>query len=294
MSRPARLGRGLASLIPDTALDADTGTSKQTPRLRVVPLDEIKPNPEQPRSVFAPEHLESLAASIREHGILSPLVVRKAEGRYILIAGERRLRAAALAGLKEVPIVLRDAPTPQDQLEIALVENLQRADLDPVEEARGYRRLSKEFGLRQDEIATRVGKDRSTVANALRLLKLPEFALAAVQDGRVTAGHARAVVPLAESPEELRNMLARVMAQHLSVRATEKLVAQVVATPKTVRTAARNRRENTFDYATKVLTTALQTSVAIRPLKKGGGRIVVSYNDAEELERLISHMRQSA
>jgi ParB family chromosome partitioning protein len=294
MSRHARLGRGLASLIPDSALDAEPQRDTAAARLRIVPLDQVIPNPEQPRKLFAPEDLESLAASIREHGILNPLVVRRSEGRYILIAGERRLRAAGLAGLKEVPVVTRDAPGAQEQLELALVENLQRTDLDPVEEAQGYARLSKEFGLRQDAIAQRVGKNRTTIANSLRLLRLPEFALTALQAGRISAGHARALVPLADTPDDLRTLLARVLAQQLSVRATEKLVAQVSATPRPVRNATRARRENTFDYATRILTESLQTGVAIRPLKKGGGRIIVDYSDAEELERLITHMRRSA
>ncbi|MCB9680683.1 MAG: ParB/RepB/Spo0J family partition protein [Alphaproteobacteria bacterium] len=290
MSRPARLGRGLASLIPDSAL---AGTDAPAPQagLRHVPLDEIVPNPEQPRHVFDPAELEALSDSIRVHGILSPLVVRRSEGRYILIAGERRLRAAALAGLSDVPVVVRDALTPREQLELALVENLQRSDLDPVESARGYERLSKEFGLKQDEIATRVGKDRSTVANAMRLLKLPAFALDALRDGRISAGHARTLIPLADAPDDLRRVLAQVIAKSLNVRATERLVNQLISTPKPMRNVERERREQTFDYATKVLCEALHTQVAIKPRRNGGGTIVVSYGDAEELERLISHIR---
>jgi ParB family chromosome partitioning protein len=291
MSHPARLGRGLAALIPDSALDAtDTGDHRLT--LRHVPLDEIRPNPEQPRIVFDVAELEELADSIRQHGILTPLVVRRSEGRYVLIAGERRLRAAGLAGLQEVPVVVRDAITPREQLELALVENLQRSDLDPIESARGYERLSREFGMTQDEIATRVGKDRATVANALRLLKLPESVLACVRDGRLSAGHARALVPLAESPDELRSTVAKVLAQQLNVRAAERIVAQLTARPKAVRTAERERRGRTFEYATKVLSEALHTAVQLKPRADGSGQIVIEYHDAEELERLISSLRQ--
>jgi ParB family chromosome partitioning protein len=291
MSHPARLGRGLAALIPDSALDA-TDTADHRITLRHVPLDEIRPNPEQPRIVFDVAELEELADSIRQHGILTPLVVRRSEGRYVLIAGERRLRAAGLAGLQEVPVVVRDAVTPREQLELALVENLQRADLDPIESARGYERLSREFGMTQDEIATRVGKDRATVANALRLLKLPESVLACVRDGRLSAGHARALVPLAESPDELRSTVAKVLAQQLNVRAAERIVAQLTARPKAVRTAERERRGRTFEYATKVLSEALHTAVQLKPRADGGGQIVIEYHDAEELERLISSLRQ--
>lgn len=291
MTKPARLGRGLASLIPDSALGGTEEAARAS--LRHVPLDEIVPNPEQPRHVFDALELEGLADSIREHGVLSPLVVRRAEGRYVLIAGERRLRASALAGLSEVPVVVRDAPTPRDQLELALVENLQRSDLDPVETARGYARLAKEFGLTQDEIAGRVGKDRATVANAIRLLKLPDFALDALKDGQISAGHARALLPLADAPDDLRRTLAKVIAARLPVRATERLVHQLATTPKAVRNATRERRDRTFDYATRLLTEALQTKVEIKA-KRRGGSIVVAYSDAEELERLIQRLRSSA
>lgn len=294
MSNPPALRRGLASLIPDAALDGGEARPDTRGAYRVVPLDEIKPNPEQPREVFTPGELEDLASSIRVHGVLTPLVVRRADGRYVLIAGERRLRAAGLAGLSEVPVVVRDAPTPREQLELALIENLQRADLDPVEAARGYERLAKEYKLTQDQIAERVGKDRATIANAVRLLKLPDAVLSAVRDGRLSAGHARALVPLAESPDDLRSVVATVLAQGLSVRATERMVAQLTATPKAVRTAQREKREQTFAYATKLLTDSLHTPVEIKPKKNGSGQVVISYADAEELERLISRLRQSS
>jgi len=285
--KPA-LGRGLASLIPDSAIGASDAAPK--PTLRHVPLDEIVPNPEQPREVFAEAELRSLADSVREHGILTPLVVRRAEGRYVLIAGERRLRAAGLAGLTEVPVVVRDAPSAKEQLELALVENLQRADLDVVELARGYERLAREFSLRQDEIATRVGRDRATVANTLRLLKLPPFALEPLRDGRISPGHARALVAVADSPEDLRRVLAKVLAGGLNVRATERLVAQVVATPRTLRDADRGRRARAFELATRLLRESLQTEVEIKARKKGG-TIVVHYGDAEELDRLVQKLR---
>lgn len=293
MSRPTSrgLGRGLASLIPDSALAGEGGTPEAS-ALRVVPLDEVRPNPEQPRQVFDGAELEALAASIRAHGVLSPLVVRRHEGRYVLIAGERRLRAAALAGLEEVPVLVREADQPSEQLELALVENLQRADLDPVEAARGFERLIQEYGYTQEEVAQRVGRDRSTVANAIRLLKLPDFVLQSLRDGRITAGHARALLPL-EDIDELRQVLARVIAQQLSVRATERLVAQL-AQVQTVRQAERRNRQRTLEYATRLLEEALHTSVQIRPLKKGGGRIVIDYADSEDLERLIGKLREQS
>ncbi len=283
------LGRGLASLIPDSALDGDALPEARS-KLRVVPLDEIKPNPEQPRTVFATEALGSLAASIKIHGVLQPLVVRRHEGRYVLIAGERRLRAAALAGLAEVPVVVRDADSGEVQLELALVENLQRTDLDPVESALGFRRLIDDYAYTQEDVARKVGKDRSTVANSIRLLKLPDFALDALREGKISAGHARALLPVGDD-DELRRILTRVLAQQLSVRATERLVSSLVRVLP-VRRVQREARERTLDYATQLLENALHTSVNIRPLKKGGGRIVIDYADGEDLERLISHLRQ--
>lgn len=289
---PARrgLGRGLASLIPDTTFGEDDVAQVQRAELRFVPIDEIRPNPEQPRQVFDAEQIQALAASIQRHGVLSPLVVRREEGRYFLIAGERRLRAATLAGLDEVPVVLKEAEEASDQLELALVENLQRSDLDPIEAARGYQRLIDQYGYTQDQVSARVGKDRSTVANALRLLRLPDYVLQAVRDGRLSAGHARTLLPL-EHPDDLRKVVAKVIAQDLSVRSTEAIVRQLTRTDPIRRSATERRAERTLDYANKLLTDALRTSVAIQPRKKGGGRIVIDYADAEDLERLIGKLR---
>lgn len=289
---PARsrgLGRGLASLIPDSAFEDET-TPDARPNLRVVPLDEIRANPHQPREVFDPTELAALAESIRQHGILSPLVVRKAEGHYVLVAGERRLRAAGLAGLKEVPVIVREIDEAATQLELALVENLQRTDLDAIEAARGYQRLIDQFGYTQDEVARRVGKERPTVANALRLLKLPDFVLAALRDGRITAGHARAMLALADV-DDMRRVLAKIVALQLSVRATERLVTTLTKTDPVVRATEKERRERTYQYATKLIADALHAPVAIRPRQDGSGRIVIEYADGEDLERLIATLR---
>lgn len=291
MSRTAKkgLGRGLASLIPDSALDGDVLPATRS-KLRVVPLDEIKPNPEQPRTVFSTEALGSLAASIKIHGVLQPLVVRRHDGRYVLIAGERRLRAAALAGLTEVPVVVREAEEASVQLELALVENLQRTDLDPVESALGFKRLMTEYAYTQEDVARKVGKDRSTVANSMRLLKLPGFALDALREGKISAGHARALLPVTDE-DELRRILNRVIVQQLNVRATERLVSSLVRVLP-IRRTSQQTRERTLDYATQLLENALHTSVQIKSLKKGGGRIVIDFADGEDLERLINHLRQ--
>lgn len=281
------LGRGLASLIPDSALDAPNEANRS--QLRMVPLDEVRPNPMQPREVFDSAALNELADSIRRHGILMPLVVRREEGHYILVAGERRLRAAALAGLTEVPVVIRTVTERSQELELALVENLQRMDLDPLEAAKGYQRLIMEFGYTQDEVATRVGKERPTVANALRLLKLPEFVLDALRHNRISAGHARALLPLV-SAEDSRRVLARIVGQELSVRATEQVVGKIVREDDS-EDDAKPAPRGTHEYATKLLSDALHTSVQIRTKRDGSGAILIDFADAEDLDRLIRSLR---
>ena len=234
------LGRGLASLIPDSALDVDVLENDRR-ELRTVPIDEIDANPEQPREVFNPTELDALAASIKNHGVMSPLWVRREEGRYILIAGERRLRAAGLAGLSEVPVLVRDLTDASDSLELALVENLQRSDLDPIESAKGYQRLQEVYGYTQEEVAQKVGKERSTVANALRLLKLPEWVLHTLREGQISAGHARALLPLAGDEPELRRLLGQIIARELSVRRVEQLVGEITRfEPESGPTLAQN------------------------------------------------------
>jgi len=248
----------------------------------MVPVEAIRPNPEQPRRTFEPSELEALADSIRENGLLSPLVVREEDGRYYLIAGERRLRAAARAGLSEVPVILREAAAPSRQLELALVENLQRTDLDPVEAARGYARLVEAFGYTQAEVAHRVGRDRSTVANAIRLLDLPDFALDALRQGHITAGHARALLPV-DDPATLRALLGQVVEKGHSVRVTERLVRAWRRGPH--RSAPPEK--GALEDVERQLSRRLSTRVTIQPRPRGGGRLVIEYGDAEHLESLL-------
>ena len=281
------LGRGLAALIPDSALDVDMEEPGGTARM--VPIDEIAPNPEQPRTVFEPTALEELSASIDKHGVLIPLVVRQEEGKYFLIAGERRLRAAALAGLQEVPVVVRDVSTGIEQLELALVENLQREDLDPIEAAKGFQRLIDEYGYTQAEVADRVGKNRATVANSLRLLNHPDFVLDALRGGFITAGHARALLPLV-GRDDLTGALKAVIDRGLSVRATESMVAAMVKGP-TKSKKQKKKDPGQMSYATNLLSYALRTTVEIQPRKRGGGRIVIDYANKDDLERLIDQLR---
>jgi ParB family chromosome partitioning protein len=280
--RPNRaLGRGLAALIGDIAAESAPGAGVQD-QLLAVPIERVRPNPEQPRARFAPGALQELAASIRQHGILQPMIVRRdPAGGYVLIAGERRLRAAMAAGLTAVPVVVRGAELgAREQLELALIENLQRADLDPIEAAEGYSKLVREHGLSQEQVATKVGKDRATVANALRLLKLPEPGRRALIEGAITAGHARALLGL-DDPGRFAQALATVVARTLSVRATEALVRSLLAPRKPT------SPDRTVERLARDLTRALATKVSVSRNAKGAGKIVVHFHDAAELDRLL-------
>jgi ParB family chromosome partitioning protein len=279
--RPERqqgLGRGLASLIPQRTVGAPTTVD--------IPVARIRPNPHQPRKRFGTEELESLTESIREHGILQPIHVTEAVDGYQLVAGERRLRAAQAAGLDRVPAVVRQLAD-REQIELALVENLQREDLDPLETAEAYRQLIEEFGFSQDDVATRVGKARSTVANTLRLLDLAPGVQAAVADGRLTEGHGRALGGLAVELQD--RVLDSVIGQELSVRQTEELVRRL-REPKPEPTGALARRTDPeLERVEEDLRRSLGTKVSLARSRRGG-RIVIEYYSDEELGRLYDRL----
>ena len=282
MSAKQALGRGLKALIPD-APSARTGFSE-------VPIDALRPNPQQPRHHFDPEALEELAASIRRHGVLQPLLVSEdSPGRFLLITGERRWRAARLAGLATVPAVIRERLEEEQQLELALVENLQRRDLTPLEEARAFEQLRAGLGLSQQEIAGRVGMDRSTVANSLRLLRLSPEIQEMVESGRLSAGHGRALLAFAD--EERRCEWARqAIAAGLSVRALEQAAAEARGEARSAKGAGTSKRPRPRDpnlrAAEEKLTLRLGAPVEIKPRRRGGN-IVISCNDQEELMRVF-------
>lgn len=275
------LGRGLDALIPGAV-----SPSRRTEPDSTLPLAAIAPNPFQPRERFDDAALEELATSIREKGVLQPVVVRPAAGGgYELIAGERRLRAARRAGLERVPVVIRDAPD-GEALELALIENLQRENLNPVEEARGYQRLADEFDLSQEEIARRTGKTRSTITNSLRLLGLSPDVLAQVEAGELTAGHARSLLTLGAGPAQAAAGR-EVAASRLSVRATERLVRdRARPTPRAVDV---ERRAVEADLAR-----ALGTRVHLHHNRDGSGRIVIEYFSLDELEGLRARLSACA
>jgi len=250
-----------------------------------VPIDLVEVNREQPRAVFDEEALTALTDSIIAHGILSPLVVRKDGGRYVLIAGERRLRAAGLAGLQEVPVVVHQAHQPARQLELALVENLLRDDLDAVEEARGFARLIEVYGYTQEQVAHAMGKKRATVANAVRLLKLSPRVLEAIQHKQISSGHGRTLVAL-DSFDEQRRGLAQVLRKELTVRATERWVAQRLAN-RSRGVDDKSSMNGVVERVEGLLEDSLGTKVSVRPRRSGGGRLVIDYADQEHLTRLV-------
>ena len=276
--RPQSLGRGLASLIPQRTPGA-TGSIEIAP-------SRITPNPLQPRKRFDPESLAALTASILEHGVLQPILVTETLDGYQLVAGERRLRAAQAAGIERIPAIVRQLAD-REQLEIALVENLQREDLDPLETAEAYRQLIEEFGFNQDDLAARVGRARSTVANTLRLLDLAPGVQAAVADGRLTEGHGRALGGL--SVELQDRVIDSVIGQDLSVRQTEELVRRL-REPRPEPTEARTRQADPdLERVEEDLRRALGTKVSLARSRRGG-RIVIEYYSDEELGRLYERL----
>ena len=294
MTRRSSLGRGLAALIPDDVMEAKPQFGSKN-KVLDVPLAQIQPNPEQPRTHFDPQALSDLCSSIQVHGVIQPILVRsKAGGGYVLIAGERRLRAAGLAGLETVPAILRDDAGEGDvQLELALVENLQRQDLDPVEAARGYRRLQQDYGYTQEQVANKVGKERATVANALRLLRLPEMVLNLLREGRITAGHAKALLAV-EDGQVLKAIVAQILNKDLSVRATEALVRSQVKAKGKSKSSGAKKADKALRYVSDLLSRSLSTAVDIKPKARGGGgKIVIDYSSPDELERLIEALRAS-
>jgi ParB family transcriptional regulator, chromosome partitioning protein len=290
MEKRQALGKGLSALIPD--MD-DTLT---TPRVSLdVDIDLLEPNDYQPRSTLADPRLDELARSIRAAGVIQPIVVRRIDsGRYQIIAGERRWRAAQRAGLHKVPVVIKDvaADDHKRRLEMALVENIQREDLNPIEEASAYQRLANDFGLRQEDIAAAVGKDRSSVANSLRLLKLPDEVRAEVASGRLSMGHARAIVALASEADQ-RRVARDVLARGLSVRETESLVKRS-AMPPTSTTAAQPKAPKDVHTraAEEQLHLALGTRVEIKRRGKGGV-VAIAFANEQELQRIYEYLTES-
>ena len=274
------LGKGLGALLPGT----DTSSIMDSKKTYLLcPIEKIRPNPFQPRTVFDDAKLKELADSVAEQGIIQPLVVRKhGTNEYELIAGERRWRAAQKVGLKEVPVVIKDV-SDKESLEIAIIENIQRADLNPVEEARGYKRLMDEFSYTQEEMATRVGKERATISNHLRILKLPDTVLSAISERLLSMGHAKALLSLGDE-DAILQAKKTIIEKGLSVREAEALSK---ATPKTV---SKKKQDKTKDPDMAKLDERLTThfGTKARVSRKGGrGKLEIEFYSLDELDRLI-------
>jgi ParB family transcriptional regulator, chromosome partitioning protein len=290
MQKRNTLGRGLASLIPEARNELEGPRAALASGAVVqVPLDEIKANPMQPRRSFSSEAMTELTASVREQGVIQPILLRPVDDGYEIVAGERRFRAATSAGLRTVPAIIRRVDR-AESLEIALIENLMREDLNPVDEAEAYRDLIEEFGYTQEQLSRRVGKDRSTISNTLRLLKLPDEILDALARGAISMGHGRALLGLAEAgAEAMLEVFAKVVADSLSVRQTE----------EAVRVARQGRRKRATAGALPAPMVNLQdrlcrhlgTRVKVKPRARGeGGKIVLEYYTRQDLDRLVDRI----
>lgn len=283
MGKRSPLGKGIGALL-------NSATQEGGRKYFLCPIEELKPHGQQPRKTFNDEKMAELVASIREKGVIQPLVVRRAEEHYQIIAGERRWRAAQKAGLREIPVVIQDV-SEDWALEMALIENIQREDLNPIEEAAAYRNLMERFDLTQEEVAQRVGKDRSTVANALRVLRLPERVREDVIFGRLSMGHARALLAL-DGEADLLEARAQVVGKNLSVRETEALVKRV----KNFKESSKRSKpgggvpDPELVHLAAAMQQALGTQVKIVPRGKGG-KIEISYFSPEDLDRLLEILK---
>ncbi|MGB9698079.1 MAG: ParB/RepB/Spo0J family partition protein [Thermodesulfobacteriota bacterium] len=276
------LGKGLGALIPEkTPIETEKKKAFQ-----ICGIEEIEPNPFQPRKKFNEAQIQELVDSIKEKGILQPLVVRRKGTGYELIAGERRWRAAQKAGLKEVPIIIKDA-TETELLEFSLIENIQRENLNPIEEAEAFRKLIDQFHLTQEEISKRVGKDRATIANALRLLRLPQDIKESLAEGQITVGHARAFLSL-ESLEKQRAAFKQVLTSGLSVRQTERLVKRL---SRKASGSIAAKKSPDWEELIEELQKSLGTKVRIKG-RGDRGRIEIDFYSREELDRLIDLLRR--
>lgn len=286
------LGKGLDSMIPPKATSKAAASTKETKATKtgetILKITEVEPNKGQPRKYFNEDALQELSDSIKQHGIVQPLVVSKKDDYYEIIAGERRWRAAMMAGLKEVPVVIKDY-SPQEIMEVALIENIQREDLNPVEEARAYQNLIKEYNLKQDEVAEKVSKSRTAITNSLRLLKLDDKVLDMLVDEKISSGHARTLLGLTDSEQQYTIAL-RVFDEKLSVRETEKLVKSI---NNPVQKKPKKELKNEFVYRDleEQLKQKIGTKVRINRKTEQKGKIEIEYYSPEELEKILAYFK---
>jgi ParB family transcriptional regulator, chromosome partitioning protein len=279
------LGKGLDIMIPERIIENNDVKEDNVSRETLIHISDIEPNKSQPRKKFDEDALQELADSIKQYGVIQPLILQKRDKHYEIIAGERRWRAARLAGLKEIPAIIKDY-TPQEIVEIALIENIQREDLNPIEEAQTYQRLIQEFHLKQDEVAERVSKSRAAVTNSMRLLKLEERVQQMLIDDMISSGHARAILPI-EDLNKQYNTACKIFDEKLSVRETEKLVKQILTDKPQKEIAAAVEDEFIYRNLEEKIRNIIGTKVSIQKKQKNKGKIEIEYYSDEELERIV-------
>lgn len=287
------LGKGLDSMIPPKATSKAEKEKTRADEISntgetILKINEVEPNKKQPRKFFNEEALQELSESIKQHGIVQPLVVAKKDDYYEIIAGERRWRAAKLAGLKEIPVVIKDY-SPQEIMEVALIENIQREDLNPVEEARAYQNLIKEYDLKQEELAQRVSKSRSAITNSLRLLKLSDEVLDLLMEEAISSGHARALLALEDTEQQLM-VAEKIVSDNLSVREIEKLVKSM---NNPVKKSPKKELKNDFVYKDieEQLKQKIGTKVKINRKSEDKGKIEIEYYSQDELEKIVAYFK---
>ena len=285
MSVKKGLGKGLDIMIPEQIIENKTEKDDNVSRETFVHVSEIEPNRSQPRKRFDEDALQELADSIKQFGVIQPLILQKKDKYYEIIAGERRWRAARLAGLKEVPAIIKDY-SPQEIVEIALIENIQREDLNPIEEAQTYQRLIKEFQLKQDEVAERVSKSRAAVTNCMRLLKLDDKVQQMVIDEMISSGHARALLSIEDTDKQYM-IACKVFDEKLSVRETEKLVKHIMSEKPQKEMQPDKEDEFIYRNLEDKIRNIVGTKVSIHKKQNNKGSIEIEYYSSEELERII-------
>lgn len=279
------LGKGLDIMIPQRITETESSREENVSRETLIPIHEIEPNNSQPRKKFDKDSLQELAESIKQYGVIQPLIVQRKDKYYELIAGERRWRASRLAGLKEVPVIIKEY-SPQETVEIALIENIQREDLNPIEEAQAYQRLINEFNLKQEELASRVSKSRTAITNSLRLLKLDEKIQQMLIENQISSGHARALLSL-EDPNIQYDAACKIINENLSVRDTEKLVRKLLNNKAESKTAVTDEDNFIYQALEEKLKNIMGTKVSIHRKQKNKGKIEIEYYSNEDLERII-------